>query len=138
MPVIRNALIISAIVSAPVVPAMVFTPPLLSEPNPEHRALLERRNLSQLAYAGMQLFTQHCADCHGAQARGTVAGPNLHADAYHPGNLSRQDFHHAVTQGMPALRGGSGGKPGNKDLSFNQIELIARYVRELQRPKRYQ
>lgn len=135
MGVVRNTLILSAAVTAP---AMVAPPILFSEPNPGHREKLERRSLSQLAYAGKRLFIRHCADCHGQEGRGTIAGPSLHDDAYKPKNLSRKEFHQAVTRGVKAQRWSFGDMPATRSLSFNEIEMIGRYVRELQLPGRYQ
>ncbi|MEM1298399.1 MAG: cytochrome c [Pseudomonadota bacterium] len=134
MPVVRNTLILSAVVTGP---AMVSPPILYSEPNPGHRETLERRKYSQLAIAGLSLFKRHCADCHGVEGEGTIAGPSLHHDAYKPRSLSRRDFHKAVTEGVPAQRWSFGDMPGNRKLSFNEIEMIARYVREIQFPARY-
>lgn len=135
MGVVRNTLILVAVVSGP---AIVSPPILYSEPNPEHRAKLDRNNLSQLAYAGKVLFARHCTECHGDDARGTIAGPSLHLDVYRPGNMSRKAFHQAVTQGVRAQRWSFGDMPATRELSFNEIEMIARYVREIQNPRRYE
>ena len=134
MAVVRNTLILSAVVTGP---ALVAPPLLYSEPNPEHRERLERRSLSQLAYAGKGLFMRYCAECHGEDGRGTIAGPSLHLDVYKPKNLSRKAFHQAVTRGVKAQRWSFGDMPATKSLSFNDIEMIARYVREMQLPGRY-
>ena len=137
MPVVRNLFIVSAVVSAPVGPALVFTPPLYSAPNPEHRESLEKRNLTQLAFAGKILFSEHCAACHGLEGQGTIAGPSLHHDIYKLDNLSRKAFHRAVTEGVPAQNWSFGDMPASAALSFNDVEKIARYIRELQYPSRY-
>lgn len=134
MGVVRNTLILSAAVTGP---ALVAPPILSSAPNPDHRAKMERRQLSQLAYAGKGLFAKYCVDCHGQQGQGTIAGPSLHHEAYKPRNLSRKAFHQAVTQGVKAQRWSFGDMPATKSLTFNDIEMIARYVREIQSPGRY-
>ncbi|MFK7941538.1 MAG: cytochrome c [Paracoccaceae bacterium] len=135
MSVVRNTFLLSAVVSAP---ALVSPPVLYSEPNPGHREQLALRKLSQLAFAGRHLFARHCADCHGEDGRGTIAGPSLHHEVYKPENLSREAFHQAVTRGVKAQRWAFGDMPAVRQLSFNDIELIARYVREIQLPGRYQ
>ena len=134
MAVIRNTLLLSAAVTAP---AIVAPPALYVAPNAEGKATLERRALTQLGYAGKQLFQRHCADCHATDGSGTIAGPSLHHEFYLSDNMSRKDFHQAVTEGVPAQRWSFGDMPGTDALSFNEIELIARYVRELQYPGRY-
>lgn len=131
---VRNTLILSAVVTAP---ALVAPPPLYTKPNQEAQARLERRALTPLGYAGKMLFSSHCAECHGSEARGTIIGPSLHHEYYKPANLSRQAFHLAVTEGVKAQRWSFGDMPGAPLLSFNDIEVIARYVRELQYPARY-
>lgn len=134
MPIVRNTLILAAAVTAP---AVVAPPILYFEPDPDHREKMERQSLSQLAYAGKGLYENHCADCHGEEGHGTIAGPSLHDEAYRPKNLTRKAFHQAVTRGVPAQRWTFGDMPANRKLGFNDIEKIARYVREIQAPARY-
>lgn len=134
MGVVRNTLIISALVTGP---AVVAPPALYVEPNPQQRARLEQRSLTQMGVAGQHLFVENCLVCHGEEGRGTSLGPSLHHDIYKPGALSRRAFHRAVTEGVTAQRWSFGDMPASDALSFNEIELIARYVREIQFPARF-
>ena len=118
-------------------PTLVATPHLQTTPNAAIVQEHELRVFSQLGRAGRRIFITTCAECHGIKGEGTIAGPSLHHDAYKPDNLNRRDFHRVVTEGVEAHRWSFGDMPGNPSLSFNDIEKIARYVRELQYPLRY-
>lgn len=58
--------------------------------------------------AGEKLFRQHCAECHGADARGTARGPSLRVPAVReaaPGQLFWFLRHGDLPAGMPAWSG---------------------------------
>lgn len=126
-----------AVTAALTVPQAFLTPPLSTGPSDQPPSYVERRNFTPLAQAGKQLYDQQCAECHGGDGGGTLTGPSLKHRAYLGQNLSRQDFHRAVAEGVPATRWTFGDMPGNPHLSFNDIELIARYVREVQNPNKF-
>lgn len=135
MSALKTALAVSATLSVPV--AMSTLPgPLDSDPSTADPKIVERHFFTQLGIAGRLVYQANCQDCHGTAGRGTVAGPSLLHRAYAPEVLSQRAFHKAVTQGVAAKRWTFGDMPPI-DLSFNEIELVARYLRELRDPARY-
>jgi mono/diheme cytochrome c family protein len=127
-----------AVTAALTVPQAFLPPPLATAPIDRPPSYIELRNLTPLALAGKQLYDQECAECHGSDGSGTLKGPSLKHRAYRSKNLSRKDFHRAVVEGAPANRWTFGDMPGSPHLSFNEVELIARYVREVQNPDKFQ
>ncbi|MEM9059495.1 MAG: cytochrome c [Pseudomonadota bacterium] len=135
---LRTALVTTASLAAP---AIVLAPVLLLErpfdtdgPSIEMERHHERQRYSQLAIAGMRLYRSSCMDCHGEKAVGTQRGPSLVKQIYHRASFSKRAFHEAVTQGAPQQNWRMGDMPGFSKFSFNQLEQLERYIRELQRP----
>ena len=139
---IRTAIVMAASLSAPV--GMVATAPMLmdqplatGEPSEEILQRHETMRFSQIAISGQRIFRAKCADCHGEDASGTRRGPDLVSPAGSSGRSNdKRMFHHAVTQGVPQQNWAMGDMPAFPRLSFNQIERIERYVRELRYPVR--
>lgn len=113
-------------------PTLVATPHLASSPETAVPRQHEARKFSQLAVAGMRLYVSHCEDCHGRNGVGTEKGPSLHYEIYHAPNLGQVAFHTAVKHGVQESRWEYGDMP-KSNLSFNEIEQVARYVRDVQR-----
>jgi len=106
-------------------PSMISTPPLRVQPNPEHVAAYELRALSDLAAAGLMIYRAECETCHGGKAGGTRKAPGLGDPRFHNGQAGRRAFHLSVADAGPHR-----GLADVQRLSFNQIEQVARYVRE--------
>lgn len=124
----------AAAVSAAVAPAAFLPPPLYSAPPETPYVTAKSRFISQLGQGGFHLYTENCALCHGEDGVGTAYGPALTKRVYWVENLSRQSFHEALTADYHAgYRGNAQGRPLS-EIKFNDVELIARYVREIQRP----
>src|SRR5579859_531507 len=72
-----------------------------------------------------QLFVNHCASCHGADARGTAKGPGL--------NLNPRVAEQSVEQLRAFLRQGNiaGGMPSFADLTAHDLTELAEYLRVL-------
>ncbi len=89
------------------------------------------KRFSQPAIGGGMRFGDHCADCHGRYAEGTVSGPGLMDQAYSLDYRDRETFHSEVAKQVEAHRALIDG--GNDDINFNGIEMMAKYLRELRR-----
>lgn len=74
--------------------------------------------------AGKQLFANHCAACHGENAKGTV-GPDLTVSQYKYGK-TRIDIAKSISEGRP------GGMPAFKgQINPEQVESLIEYVLSL-------
>lgn len=74
---------------------------------------------------GRTLFTQHCAQCHGASARGASVGAD---------NVAPSLMHATAFQAAEAIRAGPGVMPrfGRDELSDRDVDDVARFVSDLQ------
>lgn len=138
----KTAIMVTASLSAPV--SMVTLAPLvLDQPlaNGDPVAAVieqhENRTLSNLGIAGRNLFQTMCTDCHGHGADGTERGPNLTAAEYHRQSYGKKSFHAAVKAGLVRQPGALRVSHQFPKLSFNELERLERYVRELQTPFNY-
>ena len=137
---IRTALVMVASLSAPV--AIVGTAPMLMDqplategPSVDVMARHEMMKFTQMGISGLRLFRANCANCHGEDASGTHRGPDLLSVlGTHDRGQSKRIFHHAVGKGVPQQNWAMGDMPAFPRLSFNQIERLERYVRELKYP----
>lgn len=123
----RSTLAVSALVAAP---TLFGAPPLKTEPGPavtEHR---ERLFLSQLGIAGKRLYVDHCAACHGYRGDGSADGPALVRTLARMGSRTDAAFHSVVHADGDA---GAHAAHPVAAVSFNDAELIARYMREMRR-----
>ena len=137
---IRTAIVMAASLSAPVgivatAPMVMDQPLATGEPSDEIVQRQETMRFSQIAISGQRIFRAECADCHGEDASGTHRGPDLLSSADSPGRRNeKRMFHHAVANGLPQQNWAMGDMPAFPRLSFNQIERLERYVRELKYP----
>ncbi len=81
------------------------------------------------AAATPDVFTRHCAGCHGSAARGTAKGPGLAANPRLAG-LSAAEIQAVIQRGFPD----SGMPPF--DLRAAELDAVARYVRDINRDLR--
>jgi mono/diheme cytochrome c family protein len=89
--------------------------------------------LSHEARAGREVFDRLCAACHGADASGSAAGPPLVHRIYGPGHHADVAFVLAAQRGVRAHHWRFGDMPPVGSARLDEIGLIVRYVRELQR-----
>ncbi len=84
------------------------------------------------AEAGRAAFAARCADCHGADARGTAQGPALVHPHYAPGRRSDADLRRAVLEGQPARLWDYGDMPASPDLDDATVAALVAYIRAAQ------
>ena len=89
--------------------------------------------LSAEAELGRAAFEKTCMACHGKNAAGTRNGPPLVHKVYEPNHHSVAAFHRAVRKGVRAHHWPFGDMAPLADVKPAQVDLIVRYVRELQR-----
>lgn len=118
-------------VSATVAPAAFLPPPLYSGPSTQKSYDFELTQISQTGLGGFVIYRQSCLSCHGEQAKGTLYGPALNLQGGPKDNASRKKFHQSVTGDIAAHGKVFEDKPPVSWMQFNDIELIARYIREL-------
>lgn len=82
---------------------------------------------------GEAVFNEKCARCHGVNATGTAAGPPLVHRIYHPNHHADLSFRWAVERGVRAHHWGFGDMPKVEGVAPQDVELIIRYVRKLQK-----
>jgi mono/diheme cytochrome c family protein len=86
-----------------------------------------------LVAAGSELYQAHCAECHGADLRGTDKGPSHLSQLYEPGHHGDGAFLVAVLRGVPAHHWNFGAMPPIQGLTPDNVEAIVAFVRERQR-----
>jgi mono/diheme cytochrome c family protein len=89
--------------------------------------------LSSEARAGREAFNRLCSTCHGASASGSATGPPLVHRIYGPGHHADAAFTLAAQRGVRAHHWRFGDMPPVPSARLEEIGLIVRYVRELQR-----
>ena len=89
--------------------------------------------LSAEARQGGVLFMGKCASCHGLYGQGTEKGPPLLHKYYHPGHHSDQAFWYAIRNGTRQHHWPFGDMKPVEGIKDDQIPLLIRYVRELQK-----
>ncbi len=84
--------------------------------------------------AGMEVFNENCAVCHGQNAAGRDgAGPPLVHVIYEPNHHGDGSFHLAVKNGVRAHHWPFGNMPPQPRVSENEVDRVIAYVRALQR-----
>src|SRR5271170_3887319 len=73
---------------------------------------------------GRKVFNDHCAGCHGADARGSGKGPGLAGNPHLTGD-SMEQLRSVIQRGFPAS-----GMPAF-DLPADEADAVASYVRSL-------
>lgn len=82
---------------------------------------------------GQALFRAHCAECHGADARGTAKGPPLVHPVYRPSHHADLAFHFAVRDGVRQHHWHFGDMPPVPGLTPEAVGHIVAWVRAEQR-----
>lgn len=85
------------------------------------------------ARAGKALFARHCMRCHGPGAKGTRIGPPLVHRIYEPSHHADASFFLAVTRGVKSHHWKFGDMPPVPGVGPEEVGLIVKYVRRLQR-----
>lgn len=86
-----------------------------------------------LVAAGEELYVANCAECHGADLRGTDKGPSHLSEVYEPGHHADGAFLFAIQVGSRAHHWRFGDMPPVEGLSTEDVEAIVAFVREQQR-----
>ncbi len=81
---------------------------------------------------GEELFGSKCAKCHGVKGTGTDAGPPLVHRIYEPNHHSDYSFRRAMSMGVRAHHWRFGDMEKVTGLTPEQVELIIKYIREIQ------
>ena len=83
--------------------------------------------------AGELLYQASCAECHGADLRGTALGPSHLSIVYQPGHHGDAAFAFAARNGVPQHHWPFGDMAPVLGLSDDDLSAIVAYVRENQR-----
>ncbi|MCO6503757.1 MAG: cytochrome c [Acidimicrobiales bacterium] len=86
-----------------------------------------------LVAEGEQLYAASCAECHGADLRGTDKGPSLLSEVYEPGHHGDGAFLVAVVGGVRPHHWDFGPMPPIEGLTPEDVEAIVAFIRETQR-----
>ncbi len=107
---------------------------LMQEPDSEQgfTVAVTPAELSDEGSEGEALFKANCAACHGLNAAGTKLGPPLVHDIYNPGHHSDEAFFLAAAVGVRQHHWDYGDMPAQPQVARDDVELIVRYIRELQ------
>ncbi|HYN33300.1 MAG TPA: cytochrome c [Ilumatobacteraceae bacterium] len=81
---------------------------------------------------GAAIYGVNCASCHGAALEGTDRGPSLLDRVYALDQLSDDEFHRAVRNGVEETRWDFGPMPANGGLGDEQIDAVLGFVRASQ------
>lgn len=87
---------------------------------------------SELVAAGEALYAASCAECHGADLRGTERGPSHLSQVYAPNHHGDAAFLAAVQRGSPAHHWTFGDMPPIEGLDQEDATAIVAYVRQVQ------
>ena len=103
-------------------------------PAPEPDNIAVPDTFSAPGYFGQIAFERNCATCHGKNgAGGTGKAPPLIHPIYEPGHHPDAAFLRAVMMGVQAHHWGFGDMPPVEGITEKEVELIATYIREIQR-----
>lgn len=83
--------------------------------------------------SGELLFNNYCAMCHGMGALGTDKGPPLVHKFYEPNHHDDYSFHRAVRNGVRQHHWNFGNMPPTWGIRKEEVDMIIRYVRGLQK-----
>lgn len=86
----------------------------------------------QLAVAGEDLYQENCSACHGADLKGTSAGPPFLSPIYAPNHHSDEAFFLAVANGVQPHHWEFGPMPPQPGVSEEDVAAIVAFVREQQ------
>ena len=82
---------------------------------------------------GKSLFSRNCMRCHGPEAKGTRIGPPLVHKYYEPSHHGDAAFFMAVTRGVKSHHWKFGDMAPVPGVKPEDVALIVKYVRWLQR-----
>ncbi len=88
---------------------------------------------SPAARKGGVLFMSKCAKCHGFYGQGTKKGPPFLHPYYRPNHHPDQAFRAAIRNGTQQHHWSFGNMKPVEGVADDQIPLLIRYVRELQK-----
>lgn len=92
----------------------------------------------ELVTEGADLYAANCAECHGADLRGTDKGPSPLSEVYVPGHHADGAFQVAVLAGAPQHHWNFGPMPSIPGLSQVDVAAIIAFVRETQRTEGFE
>ena len=104
-----------------------------SEPSTEASSTGIAPQDPDLVKAGNAVYQANCAECHGADLRGTDKGPSHLSIVYEPNHHGDAAFVLAVQRGTPAHHWPFGDMEPVEGLTDDDISAIIAYVREQQR-----
>ena len=81
---------------------------------------------------GGELYLAHCAECHGADLRGSDRGPSHLSEVYVPSHHGDAAFSLAVLRGVRQHHWRFGDMPPVEGLDEDAITAIVAYVRSVQ------
>ncbi|MBI5641868.1 MAG: cytochrome c [Deltaproteobacteria bacterium] len=82
---------------------------------------------------GELLYKHSCLKCHGEKGSGTESGPPLVHKIYHPNHHSDMSFRWAVQRGARSHHWTFGNMPKIDGVSDDEIEVLIKYIRNLQK-----
>lgn len=92
----------------------------------------------ELVVAGAELYAANCAECHGADLRGTDQGPSHLSEVYVPNHHSDGAFQLAVLVGSPQHHWDFGPMQPVEGLTEADVQAIIAFVRERQRTEGFE
>ena len=107
---------------------------LKQKPEPPRQAAQPpaSENMTQISQ-GKSLFSRNCMRCHGPEAKGTRIGPPLVHKYYEPSHHGDAAFFMAVTRGVKSHHWKFGDMAPVPGVKPEDVALIVKYVRWLQR-----
>lgn len=87
---------------------------------------------SAILSEGESLYQASCAECHGADLRGTDQGPSHLSQVYEPSHHADIAFQLAIQNGTRAHHWNFGDMPPVEGLTDQDIVAITAYVRDVQ------
>lgn len=91
---------------------------------------LEEAALSRVAFGGYRIFQQNCSGCHGELADGSAQAISL-LDKPYARDLYLRELLHQSFRDAAAVHKAASKKRKRFKLSFNQLEMVGKYLREL-------
>jgi len=91
-----------------------------------------------LVEKGADLYAANCAQCHGADLRGTDQGPSFLSEVYVPSHHGDAAFHAAVAGGVPPHHWSFGPMPPVEGLTPEDVEAIVAFVRDTQQTEGFE
>ena len=90
-------------------------------------------SLSAQATKGKSIYEANCSACHGQNGSGTDKGPPFIHKIYEPNHHGDVSFQRAAKNGVRAHHWPFGNMPPVPTVNQDDVALIVKYIRELQR-----